>query len=315
MNARTTALARRLDELGPTAIAVSGGVDSMTLATFAHRHHPGRTVMYHAISAAVPPEATERVRRYAAAEGWPLHIIDSGEFADRNYLDNPVDRCFFCKEHLYGAIASRTDSTVVSGTNTDDLADFRPGLAAARRFGVVHPYVDAGIDKQGIRAIARILGLTDVADLPAAPCLASRVETGITIRPETLGSVHRVERELTDILAPQAIRCRVRSNGITIELDTDTLLAMSPGLRTRVTDLVSTIWPNRTIRIESYRQGSATTRNRPTKSEPDAPTLGHTFGQPSDESSLRHRPERDGDGHKAAANFSIGQAREDRPWT
>ncbi len=45
------------------AIAVSGGVDSMTLAHVAHRpSRPGAVLMVHALSPAVPAEATARVR-------------------------------------------------------------------------------------------------------------------------------------------------------------------------------------------------------------------------------------------------------------
>ncbi len=99
-------LAAVLDKLAPAAIAVSGGVDSMTLAVFAHRHlGSDRIQMMHAISPAVPPEATARVRRYAEAEGWRLAVLDAGEFADRDYIANPVNRCYFCKTNLYDAIA------------------------------------------------------------------------------------------------------------------------------------------------------------------------------------------------------------------
>ena len=48
--------------LGPVAVAVSGGVDSLTLATLAHRLAPGATLVVHAVSPAVPGEATARVR-------------------------------------------------------------------------------------------------------------------------------------------------------------------------------------------------------------------------------------------------------------
>ena len=104
--------------MGPIAVAVSGGVDSMTLAVVAHRACPGRVRMAHAVSAAVPPQATERVRRHAAREGWVLRVLDAGEFGDPNYRANPSNRCFYCKTNLYGYIASVSDRPIVSGTNT-----------------------------------------------------------------------------------------------------------------------------------------------------------------------------------------------------
>ncbi len=121
-------------------------------------------------------------------------MIEAGEFADPAYRANPVNRCFFCKTNLYGAIRSVTERQILSGANRDDLGEYRPGLDAAREHGVRHPYVEAGLDKAAVRALARDLGLGTVAELPSAPCLSSRVETGIPIEPETLGFIHAVER-------------------------------------------------------------------------------------------------------------------------
>src|SRR5437763_3377140 len=179
-----------LQGLGDVAVAVSGGVDSMTLAVVAHRAPGVQAEMFHAVSPAVPPQATERVHRYVAHEGWNLRIIDAQEFADPDYLRNPVTRCFHCKSNLYSTIAALTHAHIVSGTNTDDLADYRPGLAAASALNVYHPYVDAGVDKAGVRRIAHALGLDDLAELPSAPCLSSRIETGLAIDPAVLGLVN-----------------------------------------------------------------------------------------------------------------------------
>ena len=81
------------------AIAVSGGVDSMTLAHVAHG--TGKAQMFHAISPAVPPLATQRVKDHASQHNWSLHIVGAGEFEDPDYLKNPVNRCYFCKSNLY----------------------------------------------------------------------------------------------------------------------------------------------------------------------------------------------------------------------
>ena len=94
------ALVEVLATIGPVAVAVSGGVDSMTLAHVAHDTVGRAAEIYHAVSAAVPREATDRVRRHADVRGWILHIVDAGETADERYLENPVNRCFFCKSNL-----------------------------------------------------------------------------------------------------------------------------------------------------------------------------------------------------------------------
>lgn len=212
-------LRAHLANLPPLAVAVSGGVDSMTLATIVHRHAPTPPLMIHAVSPAVPGAARGLIEAHAAAEGWTLRLLNAGEQDDPRYRANPFDRCYFCKANLYGAIAAVTERTIASGTNLDDLGEHRPGLNAARERGVVHPFVTAGIGKDGIRALARHLGLTAFAELPAQPCLASRVETGIAIDPRDLAFIDRTEAEVRDLLgARQTVRVRLRRDGVHLEL-------------------------------------------------------------------------------------------------
>jgi uncharacterized protein len=201
------------------AIAVSGGVDSMTLAHVASRNSSAVAAMYHAASPAVPIAARERVEAHAARHGWKLVVIDAQELADPRYRANPLDRCYYCKTNLYDRIAEVTADTIASGTNCDDLADFRPGLRAARERDVVHPYVEAGASKRDVYELAQSLGLADLARLPAQPCLASRVETGIAIDPADLAFVDAVESKLASKLGTTTtVRCRVTHRGIVIEI-------------------------------------------------------------------------------------------------
>ena len=250
-----------LATMGELAVAVSGGVDSLTLATFAHRHLGGRVTMFHATSPAVPPEATERTRMLAQREGWKLTVIDAGEFAREEYRANPVNRCFYCKTSLYGAIRPATDAQIVSGTNLDDLGEYRPGLDAARDHAVRHPFVEAAIDKGGVRAIARHLALDDVAELPSAPCLSSRIETGIAIDPAMLACVHATEQLVTGALSPRTVRCRVRAGGVVIELDRDALASLDDARRASLATQIEALFDARGFSLPAsfapYRTGSA----------------------------------------------------------
>jgi uncharacterized protein len=213
------ALVAVLDRHPRLAIAVSGGVDSMTLAHVAHRLSRTRATMVHATSPAVPAAARGRVEAHAARHGWALTVIDAGELADARYSANPVDRCYYCKTNLYDRIREHTADPIASGTNVDDLSDYRPGLKAAAERGVVHPYVEAGLDKAAVYALAASLGLADLERLSAQPCLASRVETGIAIDAADLVFIDAVESQLAARLPQGAvIRCRVTHAGVAIEL-------------------------------------------------------------------------------------------------
>jgi uncharacterized protein len=248
-----------LERLDRPVIAVSGGVDSMTLAYLAHRRNI-ETRMVHAVSPAVPAEATRRVARYASGQGWTLELIDAGELADPRYRANPANRCYFCKHNLYGEIAQRFAGTIASGTNTDDLGDYRPGLRAAEEHSVRHPFVEAGISKADVRAIARSLSLDDLADLPAAPCLSSRVETGIAINARTLALIDAVEVLLRGAFGGIDLRCRVVARGIRLEFEESALAAyLSPDrseLRSAVAEMVGREG-HALLGAVPYRRGSA----------------------------------------------------------
>ena len=252
-----TRLTKVLASYSPLAIAVSGGVDSITLAAVAHRVSPVAPLMVHAISAAVPVAATERVRELAQRERWNLKEIKAGEFGDPDYRANPYNRCYFCKSNLYRSISALTDRQIASGANLDDLSDYRPGLQAASEQNVVHPFVDAKIDKATIRQIARMYQLDHYADLPAQPCLASRIETGVPIRANDLLFVDDFESALRQTLGEQStIRVRVRLAGVYVELgempDSEITLALEEKARN-----ICLKAGYQFKAISSYRQGSA----------------------------------------------------------
>jgi len=255
------ALLASIGDAGEIGVALSGGVDSLTLAALAHKALGSRATMYHAQSPAVPFDATARVQAMAAARGWRLQVFDAGEFARAEYLANPLDRCFYCKTSLYGAIRARTGAQLVSGTNLDDLGEYRPGLRAASEHGVRHPFVEAGASKEMVRALARALGLGLVAELPAAPCLASRIETGIAIDAATLSLVHASERLVGAAVAAHTVRCRVRAAGVVLELDAATLARIEPERRAELAGAVSRLFAGAglalAVSFAPYRNGSA----------------------------------------------------------
>ncbi len=213
-----TELEAILADLPGLAIAVSGGVDSMTLAHAAHRAGLPGLLVVHALSPAVPAEATVRVRDHATRFGWRLTEVDAGEFADPAYRANPVNRCYFCKTNLYDRIAHVTEGPIASGANLDDLGDYRPGLIAAAEHRVRHPFVEAGMDKAAVRALARGFDLADISELPAQPCLVEPRRNGHCDQRQG-PRLRRAHGAGACPHVPQGtdLRCRVTHGGIVVE--------------------------------------------------------------------------------------------------
>ncbi len=251
-----------VERIGEAAIAVSGGIDSLTLATLAARRIGARASMFHSSTASVPAEATQRTRALAARFGWRLAVIDAHEFARAEYLANPADRCLHCKRSLYAEIARHTGAQILSGANAGDLREYRPGLDAAREANVRHPFVELGIGKETIRAMARELSLGELAELPASPCLSSRVETGIAIEAAVLARIHAAESAVRRrVGATSCVRCRVRASGIVLELDERALEALGARAREAIAREVASIFSLGPAAprpcFERYRTGSA----------------------------------------------------------
>ena len=233
-----------LEGASPRLVACSGGVDSMLLATLAHRQKPEETIVIHAVGPAVPAAASKRVKRWAHQEKWQLQLVNAGEFNDPKYLANPVNRCFHCKKNLYRTLKDireqlGSSSVLLSGTNLDDLDEFRPGLEAAKQAGVRHPFVEASITKPQLREIARQADLP-FADLPAAPCLASRLYTGTTVQADLLQLIDQTEEWIREKTGLAVVRCRINQKEMRLEVENPSLVEnhhqLVKDLRARVLD-------------------------------------------------------------------------------
>ncbi|OIV35535.1 TIGR00268 family protein [Mangrovactinospora gilvigrisea] len=209
---KLTALRTRIGTEPALITGFSGGVDSALLAYAAHQVLGERAVAVTAVSASLAAAERRSAREFAKAHGLRHVEVTTDEGERPEYIANGGDRCFHCKSALFDAVtplAGLLGAKVALGTNLDDLGDHRPGQRAARERGAIAPLVDAGFSKADVRAAAASLGL-EVAEKPAAACLASRVAYGEEVTPEVLARIEAAEEALHGLGFAE---CRVRSHG------------------------------------------------------------------------------------------------------
>lgn len=194
-------------------VAYSGGIDSTFVLKVAHDQLGDSAVGITAISPTFPAVELEAATRVAQEIGARHELVQTDQLTIPAFTENDANRCFHCKTDLYQLMGKlkelREPAVIVDGTNLDDLGDDRPGIKAAREWGVRSPLVEAGLTKSDIRTLARDLGLSNW-DKPAAACLSSRIPRGVTITREKLSRVEQAE----EILFAEGFRhCRVRDHG------------------------------------------------------------------------------------------------------
>lgn len=201
------------------ALALSGGVDSALLCWAAGRWGSGWQAFF--VQSPFQPAFEQSDARTLAAQcGVPLTVLEADVLSLPAVVQNPPDRCYHCKQAIFGTILKAAEaaglSLVIDGTNASDDASDRPGMRALRELEVRSPLRECGLTKADVRRLSREAGLP-TWDKPAYACLATRIPTGTPLRGEDLARVEQGEAALA-ALGLRDFRVRLRQGGALVQV-------------------------------------------------------------------------------------------------
>lgn len=242
-------------------VAFSGGADSSLLLKLACEAAETNGTNVCAVTMQTrlhpAPELTHAIK-VAREIGAEHRVISVDELLNAGIWDNPKDRCYLCKKHLFLQMRSLAGKlgigTILEGTNADDLKEYRPGLKALSELRIKSPLMEAGFTKEEVRRLACSYGLS-VSSRPAMPCLATRFPYGTPLSYEALTKVEQGEAFLKKI-GGYDIRLRVHGETARIEVD-DAAMELFLAHRSEITAYLKKLgYRYITLDLEGFRSGS-----------------------------------------------------------
>lgn len=242
-------------------LAFSGGVDSSLLLKLLCQaaKETGRQVVAVTMATELHPAQDAEIARQVAEESGAVHkVICVDELSHAGIQYNPENRCYLCKKYLFSELLRAADkagiSTVLEGTNADDLKVYRPGIQAVKELGIQSPLAEAGMTKADIRKLASEYGIS-VADRPASPCLATRFPYGTKLSIENMQMADEAEKFIRD-LGFYNVRVRIHQDTARIEVDDKDLISFLNYRKTVILRLKELGFTYITADLEGFRSGS-----------------------------------------------------------
>ncbi|HDK81310.1 MAG TPA: ATP-dependent sacrificial sulfur transferase LarE [Nitrospirae bacterium] len=259
-NDKFTRLKNDLNRMERVIIAYSGGVDSTLLLKVASLSGLREILAVTASSESLPSGELIFARQMTEDLDIRHEIIETNELNDKNYADNPSDRCYYCKKELFGklkAIAAEKNFTyILDGSNQDDTIDWRPGRKAAAELGIHSPLMDAGFGKKEIRDISKYLGLP-TWNKAATPCLSSRLPYGEKITSQALEMVEQAENFIKKF-GIKELRVRHHAETARIEILPEAFPRLMDGaVREKIIAFLKSLgYKYVTLDLQGFRSGS-----------------------------------------------------------
>ena len=263
-----------LKKSGRVVVAYSGGVDSTFLLKVAVDTLGAENVLACiGVSSSLAKSQYEQAIKIAKDMGATLRTIKLNEMADAKFAANKADRCFHCKSHLLrilSDIAKKENfNYVVCGNNFDDRKDYRPGSRAIEFFAARSPLAEAKLTKDDIRQLSRGMNLP-TADLPASPCLASRINYGLEITASRLKQIEQAEDFLRKL---GLVEFRVRHHDTIARIEVhpqDFTKVTTEPIRSKIVKKIKSLgFKFVTIDLQGFRSGSLNEQLSEREKSPD----------------------------------------------